>query len=361
MNLLQNLKPEIPPDRARLARLAEALAKRAKGGKLFLLVALVAVVISVAGILLLRATQPSPPIVVPQPSPIPSETAQWNTYHNSAYNFSVDYPASWDIGYYPSIYSVETTDLIVFHKFGDRLPYDPEQVTVGIYADLNENGLPLKDFILKGNVSIDYPLIIDFLDRESALNHRKERVQEMEETTFQGFEALQDGENRLLINTGTVVFVFYIDSVELYVDVKDRKIFDQILSTFRFFIGWREKVSIDLPENWVVEGKEIRDNKVNRKIVARVHPDTNYCSESSRDADNISTEKKNIGGFPFTIVLTRIDDGHKPLYMRADYCITQGNNSFTISFFDYNNSSNKLTAANAKLFDQILSTFRFIE
>ncbi|MEK7518015.1 MAG: hypothetical protein AAB583_05720 [Patescibacteria group bacterium] len=262
------------------------------------------------------------------------DTSTWQTYHNDEFGFEVKYPAWW-------VKDIDAVNLV-----------NPES---GSSFQVTKNGNP-------DNLSLD-----EWFKQAVLISGRPTAKAGAERITINAIPAYKL-ETKLappnplfevvaIANSQGDIFSIYA----YYKVQEDAETLKQILSTFRFFIGWREKVSIDLPENWVVEGKEIRDNKVNRKIVARVHPDTNYCSESSRDADNISTEKKNIGGFPFTIVLTRIDDGHKPLYMRADYCITQGNNSFTISFFDYNNSSNKLTAANAKLFDQILSTFRFIE
>jgi len=198
--------------------------------------------IAFGGILLLQNIQPAqaptpPPIQqTPPPQPSPSsqvlDTSNWQTYRNTAYNFSVDYPADWTTDHYPSSYPVEAADIISFYKSKIRTRALTE---VGIYASPNKDSLSLKDFILGGeeHINIDYPLFIEFITPEAKLDYLKKTLQGMEETTFQGFEAFQYGENRLLVNSGTTVFVFYISSREDIVP-KDRKIFNRILSTFRF-------------------------------------------------------------------------------------------------------------------------------
>ena len=70
--------------------------------KLFLLVALIAVVISVGGILLLKTLQSSlppaqptgqqtsPPVQSPEPQML--DTSDWQTYHNDSHGFEIKYP-----------------------------------------------------------------------------------------------------------------------------------------------------------------------------------------------------------------------------------------------------------------------------
>lgn len=64
--------------------------------KLFLLVAFIAIVISVGGILLLKAVQPAPFTQIPQPVPSPQtqpvDTSNWKTYRSDEFGFEVRYP-----------------------------------------------------------------------------------------------------------------------------------------------------------------------------------------------------------------------------------------------------------------------------
>lgn len=70
--------------------------------KTFLLVALIAVVVSVAGVLLLRELSPAPVAQTPLP-PAPSsqsqgvDTSSWQTYRNDEFSFEVRYPQGWAV------------------------------------------------------------------------------------------------------------------------------------------------------------------------------------------------------------------------------------------------------------------------
>ena len=119
------------------------------------------------------------------------------------------------------------------NDYAERMAAFEKQITVGTYAMSNEKSLSLREFILTESMNIDYPLIIDFFDQESTLNHKKKRLQEMTETVFHGFEALQDGESRILMNTGRAVFLFYMNTME-DISIEDRSVFNNILSTFKF-------------------------------------------------------------------------------------------------------------------------------
>ena len=66
--------------------------------KLFLFVALVAVVVSVGGILLLKTMQPVPSLTpAPTPQPQVLDTSGWQTYRNDEFGFEVKYPDGWRV------------------------------------------------------------------------------------------------------------------------------------------------------------------------------------------------------------------------------------------------------------------------
>ena len=159
------------------------------------------------------------------------ETADWKIYTNKVYSFEVKYPTTWNLDYYPSIDPPGEATTILFDKFLPEELVSSEWVTVGILVSANEDALPLRDFIIEDG-GIDYPLILEFTNQKSRLDYNREKVREMQETTFQEFFALQYGENRLFVEAGKTVFVFYINSLA-GVSVEDRKIFIQILSTFK--------------------------------------------------------------------------------------------------------------------------------
>lgn len=176
--------------------------------------------------------------LIPTPTTIiqsnPSaEMEYWKTYRNTQYNYSLKYPPNWNIGYYPTNTTPETTDLIVFDKFKNDSSYIPGQVSIGVIASTNPNHQTLKDLIINEDVSLDYPLAVDFNSPIAALNYRKKRAQEMQSTTFNGFEALKDGDKRLFINAKDRVFsIFIFANDEL--TTEDKQIFNQILSSFLF-------------------------------------------------------------------------------------------------------------------------------
>lgn len=72
--------------------------------KLFGVVAMVAVIISVGGILLLKATQPVPVVQIPPPTQLSPQsqaevldTSDWQTYHNEEFGFEVRQPGDWKL------------------------------------------------------------------------------------------------------------------------------------------------------------------------------------------------------------------------------------------------------------------------
>jgi len=207
--------------------------------KILVVVAIAAVVIG-SGVLIFLLLQPKPtqnttknvtsyPIITTQ-SVKKSETTDWKTYTNKVYSFEVKYPTTWSLDYYPSINPSEEATTILFDKIPPEELVSSEQVTVGILVSDNEDALPLRDFIIE-NGGFDYPLIKEFTNQKSYIDYNREKVREMQETTFQEFVALQYGENRLFVEASETIFTFYIFSAA-GISVEDRKIFIKILSTF---------------------------------------------------------------------------------------------------------------------------------
>ena len=226
--------PEVP------TQPQSTLTQKSISWKRVLIMTFSTVVVIGSGVLIFLLLQPKPtqittnnvtsyPIITNQ-SVKKGETAGWKTYTNKVYSFEVKYPTTWNLDYYPSIIPSEEATTILFDKIPPEELVSSEQVTVGILVSDNEDALPLRDFIIEDG-GVDYPLIIEFTNQKAYTDYNREKVREMQETTFQEFVALQYGENRLFVEAGKTVFVFYIDSLA-GISVEDRKIFIQILSTF---------------------------------------------------------------------------------------------------------------------------------
>ena len=107
--------------------------------KTFLIVALIAIVVTVGGILLLKTTGPEPapsptptaqqippPVPEPQPQAEVLDTSDWNIYRSDEFGFEVRYPQDYYIVVYPNLGQVikGPSDLAIFtDKFFGGLVY----------------------------------------------------------------------------------------------------------------------------------------------------------------------------------------------------------------------------------------------
>ena len=106
--------------------------------KTFLIVVLVAVIISVGGILLLKTAQ------IPQPSPTPNETANWKTYTYK--NASFQYPSDWVV-VFDSTVAGQANGFSLHVEHEDAKGYQPDGLYISTYNDraslTSENGYKL--------------------------------------------------------------------------------------------------------------------------------------------------------------------------------------------------------------------------
>jgi hypothetical protein len=175
------------------------------GIKLFFIVALVAIILTVGGILLLKTLQPAPsptPIAQQTPPPTPQQevldTSNWQTYRNDEFGFELKYPASWQFE--------ELDPNLSFGSFLDSAGPQKDRLYITVNG-LNYTGIDNPDVVYKKEVFVGKTVTIQSVYQENKLISK-------------GIE--------VPLTTGFITIYTTPDSNGSFA------IIDQILSTFRF-------------------------------------------------------------------------------------------------------------------------------
>ncbi len=181
--------------------------------KLFLLVALIAIVISIAGILLLKSMQPSPVVQTPPPAPSPQaqvlDTSNWQTYRSDEFGFEVRYPLTWE-----------------FLETDDEVSFKDSEVEYGF------EGSPLSSLTWISVQAI--PEGYDTIENYAQSRYRPNYKDEMETLTISRSKAITLSD---YLRTETVIFhegkvyTVYMPNIG-YSEVAN--VYRGILGTFRF-------------------------------------------------------------------------------------------------------------------------------
>ncbi len=176
--------------------------------KVFLLVGIVAIVVSVGGIFLLREMTPAP-IEQPMVAEEEIDTSNWQTYHNDEFGFEVKYPNDWEFE--------ETEDGVKFRH--SEKEYGFEGSPLGALVWISVQTIPQEH---------------DSLESYAQGLFRPNYQDEMTELTLDGVKAVELSD---YLRTETVLFshgklyTFYMANAG-YPEISAA--YDQILSTFRF-------------------------------------------------------------------------------------------------------------------------------
>jgi len=195
--------------------------------KLFLLVALIAVVISVAGILLLRELSPAPiapppPVVQQTPPPAPQQEvlniSTWQTYRNEEFGFEFQYPKEFAESQECKARMSEVQTNVV--NIGNRI-----NITIG-----DSKGMSLEDFV---SADFSREFLFDINQSEQSVGGEKAIT----------ISYRVEGTGRLgtvtFIKRGAKIYQFdYLaggDCAAAHIaDISELDVLSQILSTFRF-------------------------------------------------------------------------------------------------------------------------------
>ncbi|MDO8639116.1 MAG: hypothetical protein Q7R43_06075 [Candidatus Daviesbacteria bacterium] len=197
---------------------------------ILILVGIVVVALAVGGYLLYQNQVKPVPIVAPQPiaqtSTSPDETANWKTYTNTKYGYSIKYPNDWHI-ILPgkdgdksiNIQNYSESEITQQEQQSMSLNPDKLSVTIGVYDEKAIHSISLDNW-LKTNghyVSTIYgsPTSTEYIE-VSGLKILKLLYQ----NSLQ-FYILSNGKN--------VFYVYYTPNNTSLINT-----FNQILSTFRF-------------------------------------------------------------------------------------------------------------------------------
>ena len=203
--MFQNLKPEV---------------------KILVIVALIAVVLSVVGVLLLKTMQPSPIVQAPSPQPqtldtsdgSTSLTAGWQTYSNDEFGFELKYPLDWfiyDDGNFPCEYVLLSKKQLSDCYFADYIPAD-------FYVFKSE---PYDPFPQSSKSDTFQPFTVD--GEDAVINFATEKS-----------DGPRGKDTKILVNNSGYGYMISFSNTDY--QGNHEQVFDQILSTFKFTSRYTE-------------------------------------------------------------------------------------------------------------------------
>ncbi|MDO8515589.1 MAG: hypothetical protein Q7S14_03750 [bacterium] len=147
------------------------------------------------------------------------ETANWKTYADNRYNFSLKYPNNQYVGIYPGIQSTGESGIFVIQNS----PFDPSPKTHGLegifYIKIYPN-VPKNEVMLTKDAGFTVSTM--FLDKVLAsVGIRTEQV-----------SGIGDPDTMIFVSKGS--FSYLISYPNSDWNGRHSEIFDQILSTFKF-------------------------------------------------------------------------------------------------------------------------------
>ncbi len=210
--------------------------------KLFLIVALVAVVLSVGGILLSRIMEPTPspaPVVQQTPPPAPQpqvlDTSGWQTYRNEEFGFEFRYLNNWNLK--------ELSDSILLRPVDQRSQGWQSGAMMRVSVFPLEKGQDFKEILInytsQGECSECHPSIDEFTVNQIGANSFYYIFNYLSEGQF-GVLYYNVGSKsvaRFGLNATTVVGDWLEQALNKSYDVKKEPshiLLREILSTFRF-------------------------------------------------------------------------------------------------------------------------------
>ena len=199
---------------------------------------------------------------------VEDETADWKTYRNEAYGFEVKYPHSWgDICHEEDFATHFATQCYILIE-----PKQPEWEEEGILlmidfyppefgAEIAERGfVPLAINIIENSQGLAvedfyFSLVKDFEEYKTKEEFKEQRVTIHRVGDITYYQGLMPWGPRLTIFPLDSVFLEFYDRG---LNPKDEKVFNQILSTFRFLEEERIKCISD--EDCIIFGDESNAN-----------------------------------------------------------------------------------------------------
>ena len=171
-----------------------------------------------------KTTQQIVPPITPQPTPTPNQTANWKTYTNTKYGYSIKYPNTWYV-IFPGNDGAESINLKSFQESAISqqeqhslsLGKDKIMITLGFYGQIN-NSQPLLEWLKSNGKYVSNMTGVPQSVENSIIANKP--VLKMNYQTGP-FYVFSNGKN--------VFYVYFTPE-----NSNLTSIFDQILSTFKF-------------------------------------------------------------------------------------------------------------------------------